>query len=850
VPRNLSAAAVSGSRVNLSWSAATDTGGTVAGYKVYRDGSFVTQVTGLSYNDTGLTARTTYSYTVSAIDDAVPANESAQSSPVSVTTLDADTTPPSVPQNLTATAVSPTQVNLGWSPSTDSGGGSVAGYKVFRNGAEVAQVTLNRYDDTGLAPSTSYSYTVSAFDDAVPANQSAKSSPAKNASTPANPGSVNYNFTAGTNMADWLEVDNTGIASNWQLVSGRYSQSVDVGDQDFGTPFNQSYKLGTYSYLSSLTALTGYSVSVDITPTRDTPPRDQFDGQDVGVMFRYTNNNNYYRVSFSARESFARLEKKVGGVFTTLATNARGYVDGQTFNVSVNLSGSLIQVTRDGDPLFAVRDTALANGTVALYCQDSAQFDNVVIDASDPGPTLVVATPLAHSVQVGNTVTAAAAVTHMPDGGSVDFEFGGAPCAAATESAPGSGFFTASCGSKAQGDYFLGGQGLRGLLRNSGGGVVASDENLRVGIQGDRYVSVGDSITLGTFDFFRADNQSLDGRVFGKQGYQARLVDLLTTATGYPNIVFNEGVGADKTADTLTRIDSILARHAGANKMLLLLGTNDSGGGTPVTPATFKTNMQSLVNKMTAQGKTVRVAKIPPVLPAASNTTRNADIQAYNAAIDTLSNIQAGPDFYAFFYDNNSNAGNDSDRFSMYADKLHPNALGAHIMADLWNNALTGASTTPFFLQRLCSRLVSADCTAELPTNHKQNLLQAGNTTYIDAAFTLTSVPAALTNGIWIQTANANAERNNTAASYIDFTVDRPVTVYVAYDAGAAALPNWLRPANGYADTGLNVQTTDPLSPTLRVYSKSFIAGPVSLGGNLAAGASGADSNFLVVVAQ
>jgi hypothetical protein len=260
--------------------------------------------------------------------------------------------------------------------------------------------------------------------------------------------------------------------------------------------------------------------------------------------------------------------------------------------------------------------------------------------------------------------------------------------------------------------------------------------------------------------------------------------------------------------------------------------------------------MQSLVNKMTAQGKTVRVAKIPPVLPAASNTTRNADIQAYNAAIDTLSNIQAGPDFYAFFYDNNSNAGNDSDRFSMYADKLHPNALGAHIMADLWNNALTGASTTPFFLQRLCSRLVSADCTAELPTNHKQNLLQAGNTTYIDAAFTLTSVPAALTNGIWIQTANANAERNNTAASYIDFTVDRPVTVYVAYDAGAAALPNWLRPANGYADTGLNVQTTDPLSPTLRVYSKSFIAGPVSLGGNLAAGASGADSNFLVVVAQ
>jgi len=854
VPQNLSATPVSETRVNLSWSASTDNGGgTVAGYRVYRDTALVATVSsGTSYNDTGLSASTTYSYTVSAIDDAVPINESAKSSPpVSVTTL--DTSAPTVPQNLTASVISASQVNLGWSASTDNGGGSVAGYKLYRGGALLATITSGTsYSDTSVAASTTYSYTVSAFDNAVPANESLQSSPAVSATTPVDPGlPVSYNFTS-TDVSAWSQVDDSGIASNWQVSAGQYQQTVDVGDQAIGAPFDQSYKLGTYSWLPSLSAATGYTFSVDITPTADAPPRDVFDGQDVGVMFRYQNDNNYYRVSFSARESFARLEKKVGGVFTTLATDARGYLNGNTYQLVVNVSGNLIQVTRDGDPIFSVSDPDLPSGSVALYCQDSTRFDNVLIAANDPAPALVVSTPLAYSVQVGNAVTASAAVTNMPSGGSVDFRFGGVACASATETTPASGFYTADCGTPAQGDYFLGGQGLIGNLHNGSGGVVASDENSRVGIQGDRYVTVGDSITLGTFDLFSGDNQSLDGRIIGQQGFQARLDDLLTTATGYPNQVFNEGVGGDKTTDTLTRIDSILERHSAANRMLLMMGTNDSGGGTPLSQAAFQANMQSLVNSMTAQGKTVWVAKVPPVLPLASNATRNTDIQGYNTAIDSLTNIQAGPDFFGFFYDDNGTPGNttdDSDRVSLYFGALHPNSLGDHIMADLWRNALTGATTTPFFLHRLCSRLVSAGCTAVAPTDHKQNLLEVGNETYIDAAYTLTSVPPALANGIWIQT--ANADKGDTASTYIDFVVDRPVTVYVAYDAGAASLPDWLDPASSsYVDAGLNVQTSDPSSPTLHVYSQSFAAGAISLGGNLATGASGANSNYLVVVVE
>ena len=77
------------------------------------------------------------------------------------------------------------------------------------------------------------------------------------------------------------------------------------------------------------------------------------------------------------------------------------------------------------------------------------------------------------------------------------------------------------------------------------------------------------------------------------------------------------------------------------------------------------------------------------------------------------------------------------------------------------------------------------------------------------------------------------------------------MTVYVAYDAGAATVPDWLNPSSsGYVDAGISVSSTDPSSPSLTVYSQSFSAGDIPLGGNMAAGAAGANSNYLVIVVE
>lgn len=157
---------VSPSQLNLSWTTSTDTGGSgLAGYKVYRAGVQITTTTSTSYSDTGLSASTQYCYTVAAYDNA--GNTSSQSSSQCATTSAApDATAPSVPSGLTAVTVSPSQINLNWAASTDAGGSGLAGYKVYRAGVQIATTTATSYTNTGLLSSTSYCYTVAAYDNA------------------------------------------------------------------------------------------------------------------------------------------------------------------------------------------------------------------------------------------------------------------------------------------------------------------------------------------------------------------------------------------------------------------------------------------------------------------------------------------------------------------------------------------------------------------------------------------------------------------------------------------------------------------------------------------------------------
>ena len=73
-----------------------------------------------------------------------------------------DTSPPTAPTNLTATASASSQIDLSWTASTDNV--DVTGYNVYRDGSHIDSTTLTSYSDTGLSASTQYCYTVSAYD--------------------------------------------------------------------------------------------------------------------------------------------------------------------------------------------------------------------------------------------------------------------------------------------------------------------------------------------------------------------------------------------------------------------------------------------------------------------------------------------------------------------------------------------------------------------------------------------------------------------------------------------------------------------------------------------------------------
>src|SRR6185295_16320128 len=103
--------------------------------------------------------------------DAVPNFSGYSNTATATTAAAADTTPPTDPSALSATAAG-TTVNLSWTGSTDAGGDT--GYEVERcqgagctNFTPMKTVTTTTTSDTSLAASTSYSYRVRAKD-AVP----------------------------------------------------------------------------------------------------------------------------------------------------------------------------------------------------------------------------------------------------------------------------------------------------------------------------------------------------------------------------------------------------------------------------------------------------------------------------------------------------------------------------------------------------------------------------------------------------------------------------------------------------------------------------------------------------------
>jgi large repetitive protein len=175
-PTGLSAVAISGTQINLAW---TDTSSDETGFRVLRRPNnsssssttpwtivTTTAANVTTYENTGLSAATSYTYAVASVN---AIGDYAISAVANATTLSTALT---APGEFSAKAISDTRIDLTWTDTTTV----ETGYRVMRkltsgSAALVTVATLaanaTSYSDTGLTAATGYTYAVVAFDAAA-----------------------------------------------------------------------------------------------------------------------------------------------------------------------------------------------------------------------------------------------------------------------------------------------------------------------------------------------------------------------------------------------------------------------------------------------------------------------------------------------------------------------------------------------------------------------------------------------------------------------------------------------------------------------------------------------------------
>lgn len=211
VPTGLTNTTAPGAAPSFTWTASTETGGTVTGYLVFRGGTQIAITSATSFTDTTAPIGHTYTYTVEARD--ADGNVSAASAPIVIGY--ADTTPPSVPAGLSATSLQGQAPSFSWAPSSDPDD-AIAGYIVYRDGTQVGTTITTSFTDSGAPYGGIYGYTVAAKDNN--GNMSAQSSPLTisyiDTTPPTTPtGLTGTSPTGGAPSFTWhASTDNAGVA--------------------------------------------------------------------------------------------------------------------------------------------------------------------------------------------------------------------------------------------------------------------------------------------------------------------------------------------------------------------------------------------------------------------------------------------------------------------------------------------------------------------------------------------------------------------------------------------------------------------------------------------------------------
>lgn len=198
--------------------------------------------------------------------------------------------------------------------------------------------------------------------------------------------------------------------------------------------------------------------------------------------------------------------------------------------------------------------------------------------------------------------------------------------------------------------------------------------NLRLGIGAARVaptVSAGGKIWAGLGDSITNGSTATASRRFIDQ------VPKLCGTAYMPSTSFiNAGVPGNTSAQALARYDTDI-RAAGAQGVIVLLGTNDSEQGIPV--ATFAANIQAIAAKARQDGIPMILCQVPPRPSSVATTSTKLLTAQYNLWISSWA---PGAGVYvAKVYEKLQNGENALDGYFITND-LHPNTIGHQLIAE------------------------------------------------------------------------------------------------------------------------------------------------------------------------
>ncbi len=419
-------------QTTLSWTASAETGGTISNYLVERcqgtgcaNFAQIGTTPTTAFNDSGLTASSSYSYRVRAEDTAGTLGPYS-----SVVTIATPAPVPALPGNLTATVASDTQVNLSWVASTETGG-TVSNYLVERcqsvgcgNFTEIGTSATTAYTDSGVTAGTSYSYRVQAsdtsgslspFSNVTTASTSPPTAPSSLTATAASTSQINLSWTASTSslgLANYIvqRCQGTGCA-NFAQVASFAATTTAYSDTGLLAGTSYTYQVQASDTVGNLSAFSNAASATTLPSGGTTITYVQ------GAYATPQSSQTSVSVTFAAAQAAGDLNVVVVGWNNSTAT-VSAVVD-KTGNIYTLAVGPTVQSSVASQSIYYAKDIAAAaagaNAVTVTFSAAAPYPDIRILEYAGADPNNPVDVTAASSGSSATSSSGAATTANATD---------------------------------------------------------------------------------------------------------------------------------------------------------------------------------------------------------------------------------------------------------------------------------------------------------------------------------------------------------------------------------------------------------------------------------------------------